>query len=181
MPSVVWQAGNATATIEHENITIRCDTFSTTTRAVFMNRYRIRGKSGRRRLIQHAAGLDLIILNVRPSDAGQYTCWGSDGVENSSSSTWLAVNRPPRITNITLYHTSAGLELVCQAEGNPKPMVKWTSQKTSSLQYKNPLILNIVPDHDIYTCIAENAAGVDSRNVPLPDRLLKGEQLLAFQ
>lgn len=178
--------GNFTAAIEHENITIRCDTLSTAIRAVFKNGHRIRGKSGRRRLIPHAAGLDLTILRVRSSDAGRYTCWGSDGVKSSNSSTWLAVNQPPTITDISVNHTNGGLRqwvLLCKAEGKPVPTVKWMSQKAPSLQYQNPLVLDIIHAGGLYTCIAENAAGFDSRNVEVPilDKMLKGEQLLVFQ
>ncbi|XP_043847372.1 immunoglobulin superfamily member 10 [Dromiciops gliroides] len=123
----------------------------------------------------------LFIQNVNIQDRGQYLCvaanqHGSDRLHVTLS----VIAYPPRILEgrrkeITV-HSGGSVEVKCRAEGRPNPQISWilanqtvvseSSQGNNQVLVKSDgtLVINTltVYDRGVYTCIANNPAGMDS-------------------
>ncbi|KAM9033663.1 immunoglobulin superfamily member 10 isoform 1-T4 [Sarcophilus harrisii] len=123
----------------------------------------------------------LFIQNVNIQDRGQYLCvaanqYGSDRLHVTLS----VITYPPRILEgqmkeITA-HSGSSVEVKCRAEGRPTPKISWvlanqtviseSSQGNNQAMVKSDgtLVINTltVYDRGVYTCKANNPAGMDS-------------------
>uniref|UniRef100_F7GEA8 Immunoglobulin superfamily member 10 n=1 Tax=Monodelphis domestica TaxID=13616 RepID=F7GEA8_MONDO len=123
----------------------------------------------------------LFIQNVNIQDRGQYLCvaanqHGSDRLHVTLS----VIAYPPRIlegrTKEITAHSGSSVEVKCRAEGRPTPKISWIlanqTMVSESFQGNNQalvkpdgtLVINTltVYDRGIYTCMANNPAGMDS-------------------
>lgn len=126
----------------------------------------------------------LIIQNIQPSDQDVYKCM-LQTLPPQTKEISLLINVPPSIDKESLqerylYQTGESLNLMCQVEGNPEPLVKWYAYKTlnSSLEEVKELVSSssilmfekLTPsDGGIYRCEAENEAGKDMYEVFLQE------------
>ncbi|XP_072474409.1 immunoglobulin superfamily member 10 [Notamacropus eugenii] len=123
----------------------------------------------------------LFIQNVKIQDRGQYLCvaanqHGSDRLHVTLS----VIAYPPRIlegrTKEITAHSGSSVEVKCRAEGRPTPKISWilanqtvvskSSQANNQAVVKSDgtLVINAltVYDRGVYTCMANNPAGMDS-------------------
>ncbi|XP_020836510.1 immunoglobulin superfamily member 10 [Phascolarctos cinereus] len=123
----------------------------------------------------------LFIQNVKIQDRGQYLCvvanqHGSDRLYVTLS----VIAYPPRIlegrTKEITAHSGSSVEVKCRAEGRPTPEISWilanqtvvseSSQGNNQAVVKSDgtLVINTltVYDRGVYTCMANNPAGMDS-------------------
>ncbi|KAM6165457.1 hemicentin-1 [Erethizon dorsatum] len=157
-------------------------------------------ESIRQRILNSGA---LQIAFAQPDDTGQYTCMAANVAGSSSVSAKLTVHVPPRIrSSETHYTVSENLQAVlpCVAEGIPTPAINWKKNnvpltnllgKYTAQPYGELILENaVLEDSGVYTCVASNAAGEDTRTVSLTVNVLptftelpgdmslnKGEQL----
>ncbi|XP_066280986.1 kin of IRRE-like protein 1 isoform X1 [Branchiostoma lanceolatum] len=108
-------------------------------------------------------GNELRLPKLSRSAAGGYKCLANNGIMPSGEgSITLIVLYPPRITSGFEDKTSAlaggeGFSLRCEAEGYPKPRVRWR-RKGTKLYFDNPLEFMQI-DYDMegdYECVASN-------------------------
>ncbi|XP_014111826.1 PREDICTED: hemicentin-2 [Pseudopodoces humilis] len=129
---------------------------------------------------QVPGGQQLSLLAVAPADAGIYSCLVVNEVGEISKAFHLVVMEPPRVeaashpTEISIA-VGTPLELMCVVTGVPMPTVTWEKDgqllARPSLVSGNESILHIesieVADAGLYTCLATNPAGEDSRSFHL--------------
>ncbi|XP_060787017.1 hemicentin-1 isoform X2 [Neoarius graeffei] len=139
----------------------------------------------------------LLIFSLTAADSGRYVCTASSSAGQTRREITLTVHSKPRIlgayehTEVINTTVEEGAEVIlpCEVEGSPAPTVSWrhngqllppvtawfTVLPSSSLKIRN-VQLN---DSNIYTCIAENPAGVNtltySLHVQVPPRIV-GQQ-----
>ncbi|XP_006907796.1 hemicentin-1 isoform X1 [Pteropus alecto] len=139
-------------------------------------------ESVRQRILSSGA---LQIAFAQPDNAGQYTCMAANVAGSSSTSTKLTVHVPPRIRSAEVYYTvheNSQAVLPCVADGIPTPAINWKKDnvvlanllgKYTVEPYGELILENAVPeDSGTYTCVANNAAGEDSRTVSLTVHVL---------
>ncbi|XP_066300239.1 protein turtle homolog B-like isoform X2 [Branchiostoma lanceolatum] len=112
----------------------------------------------------------LFVRDVQKEDNGPYqlSITFGNGVDLTSTA-YLIVNYPPSIDGITASPSStvregSSLTLMCNADGNPDPAVRWTRQNgalgkaaTIDANSGNLVFPNItLADKGIYTCTVEN-------------------------
>ncbi|XP_042312912.1 roundabout homolog 2 isoform X9 [Sceloporus undulatus] len=116
-------------------------------------------------------GGKLMISNTRKSDAGMYTCVGTNMVgERDSDPAELTVFERPtflrRPINQVVLEEEV-VELRCQVQGDPQPTVRWKKDDNDlprgRYDIKDDYTLRIKKamstDEGTYTCIAENRVG----------------------
>ncbi|XP_076974827.1 roundabout homolog 2 isoform X4 [Tamandua tetradactyla] len=116
-------------------------------------------------------GGKLMISNTRKSDAGMYTCVGTNMVgERDSDPAELTVFERPtflrRPINQVVLEEEA-VEFRCQVQGDPQPTVRWKKDDADlprgRYDIKDDYTLRIKKalstDEGTYTCIAENRVG----------------------
>ncbi|XP_043394311.1 roundabout homolog 2 isoform X20 [Chelonia mydas] len=116
-------------------------------------------------------GGKLMISNTRKSDAGMYTCVGTNMVgERDSDPAELTVFERPtflrRPINQVVLEEEA-IEFRCQVQGDPQPTVRWKKDDVDlprgRYDIKDDYTLRIKKatstDEGTYTCIAENRVG----------------------
>ncbi|XP_050812343.1 roundabout homolog 2 isoform X21 [Gopherus flavomarginatus] len=116
-------------------------------------------------------GGKLMISNTRKSDAGMYTCVGTNMVgERDSDPAELTVFERPtflrRPINQVVLEEEA-VEFRCQVQGDPQPTVRWKKDDVDlprgRYDIKDDYTLRIKKatstDEGTYTCIAENRVG----------------------
>ncbi|XP_072477713.1 roundabout homolog 2 isoform X2 [Notamacropus eugenii] len=116
-------------------------------------------------------GGKLMISNTRKSDAGMYTCVGTNMVgERDSDPAELTVFERPtflrRPINQVILEEEA-VEFRCQVQGDPQPTVRWKKDDTDlprgRFDIKDDYTLRIKKamssDEGTYTCVAENRVG----------------------
>uniref|UniRef100_A0A8C2ZWU4 Hemicentin-1 n=1 Tax=Cyclopterus lumpus TaxID=8103 RepID=A0A8C2ZWU4_CYCLU len=106
----------------------------------------------------------LQIAFIQPSDTGRYTCTAANAAGTVSHEMSLTVQ-------------SSQAQLVCVAEGVPQPGLSWEKDgnplSESTGEYtilpSGELVIDITQPDDggIYTCVATNAVGQDSRTTTL--------------
>ncbi|XP_078700055.1 kin of IRRE-like protein 2 isoform X1 [Branchiostoma floridae x Branchiostoma belcheri] len=108
-------------------------------------------------------GNALHLPKLSRSAAGAYKCLADNGIlPSGEGSITLIVLYPPRITSGFEDKTSAlaggeGFSLSCEAEGYPKPRIRWR-RKGTKLYFDNPLQFTQI-DYDMegdYECVASN-------------------------
>ncbi|XP_029433827.1 roundabout homolog 2 isoform X4 [Rhinatrema bivittatum] len=113
----------------------------------------------------------LMISNTRKSDAGMYTCVGTNMVgERDSDPAELTVFERPtflrRPINLVVLEEEA-VEFRCQVQGDPHPTVRWKKDDSDlprgRYDIKDDYTLRIKKamstDEGSYTCVAENRVG----------------------
>ncbi|XP_063792751.1 hemicentin-2 [Pseudophryne corroboree] len=126
-------------------------------------------------------GRTLHIERVSSTDTGEYICVVSNTAGSSELRYTLEVYVPSRIVSMTepsTYLVNEQVWLECNATGFPEPTLMWLKEKvpvstaTAGLQiFEQGRILSLsaahVSDSGIYTCVAVNSAGEDSRDIEL--------------
>ncbi|CAB4068857.1 ROBO2 [Lepeophtheirus salmonis] len=115
----------------------------------------------------------LVIPDSIPGDEGSYQCIAKNiAGTKATQRIHLEVGIVPSITKAPENASIASgkeIRLVCVAEGKPKPMISW-SKSAGSLPLSRSrieggllIIKNaITTDEDVYRCMAENSAGMDT-------------------
>ncbi|XP_074155871.1 roundabout homolog 2 isoform X1 [Sminthopsis crassicaudata] len=116
-------------------------------------------------------GGKLMISNTRKSDAGMYTCVGTNmvGERDSDPAEVTVFERPTflrRPINQVILEEEA-VEFRCQVQGDPQPTVRWKKDDTDlprgRIDIKDDYTLRIKKamssDEGTYTCVAENRVG----------------------
>ncbi|XP_061539337.1 LOW QUALITY PROTEIN: hemicentin-1 [Phycodurus eques] len=115
----------------------------------------------------------LKILESKVSDSGLYVCVASNIAGNLTQSFELSVLVPPSIQTgpkVMKVHMGHPVELLCIAQGVPKPTLSWTKNgRRSPMSPDGSLTLSPVglDDGGTYTCTAANIAGSDEAQVQL--------------
>ncbi|XP_073929014.1 roundabout homolog 2 isoform X16 [Castor canadensis] len=116
-------------------------------------------------------GGKLMISNTRKSDAGMYTCVGTNMVgERDSDPAELTVFERPTFLRRPINQVVLEEEVVefrCQVQGDPQPTVRWKKDETDlprgRYDIKDDYTLRIKKamstDEGTYLCIAENRVG----------------------
>ncbi|XP_071981860.1 hemicentin-2 isoform X2 [Engystomops pustulosus] len=126
-------------------------------------------------------GRTLLMESMGISGAGEYLCVASNSAGSTELLFTLEVHVPPRIVSMTelaTYLVNDQVWLQCNATGFPEPTLMWLKDKvpvsTASARLRileQGRVLSIsavqVSDSGLYTCVAVNAAGEDSRRTDL--------------
>ncbi|XP_058419589.1 neural cell adhesion molecule L1-like protein isoform X2 [Diceros bicornis minor] len=117
-------------------------------------------------------GKTLKIENVSYQDKGTYRCTANNFLGSATHDFHITVEEPPRWTKkpqSAVYSTGSSGILLCEAEGEPEPTIKW--RVNGSPIEKNPFagdvispreisFTNLQPNHTaVYQCEATNAHG----------------------
>ncbi|XP_075908346.1 immunoglobulin superfamily member 10-like, partial [Petromyzon marinus] len=151
-----------------------------------------RKDGGRRAVLGNGT---LLVRNAAREDEGDYTCVARNAAGGDEATVRLSVPpraRPPKIEGHAKKAAAAPLQvrggdaarLGCDAAGEPKPSVAWvlpskraplTSADGPRVQRDGSLIIERVgkADAGVYTCIARNALGEDSKAISLEVVLVK--------
>ncbi|KAL8608110.1 hypothetical protein ACOMHN_016565 [Nucella lapillus] len=122
----------------------------------------------------------LEFMLVRLEDDGRYTCIASNAAGNVSRTVTLQVQVPAKILTrgrpTVRVPMGQSVLLPCETEGSPTPTVYWLKdravleEKASHRMLANGSLLlsNLQPrNNGVYTCIAQNNAGIDNRDIRL--------------
>eukprot|EP00058_Branchiostoma_floridae_P005075 XP_002590563.1 hypothetical protein BRAFLDRAFT_83802 [Branchiostoma floridae] len=109
------------------------------------------------------SGTLLTLTNVTRKDRGTYQCRAINGVKPDGLGTMaLDVKYPPYIRpsfpkEQSVIYGQGVFSMDCQAEGNPKPQVKWR-RKDVNMFFNNPMTLSDVGylEEGFYECIARS-------------------------
>ncbi|KAM8933893.1 hemicentin-2 [Pelodytes ibericus] len=126
-------------------------------------------------------GRTLQIESIQNSDSGEYRCVASNIAGTSELLYLLVVYVPPRIvsmTDLATFLVNEQVWLECNATGVPDPTLMWLKDKVpvstanaglQILEQGRLLSLSAahISDSGIYTCVAFNPAGEDSRDTEL--------------
>lgn len=127
---------------------------------------------------------------MKPEDSGRYICSVSDGIATSISTVSFNVNIPsqpgfgtkpavtisPRYANVRV---GDPVEFQCAANGNPVPVVSWSSSRGSLPPHVSIIGSSLriskarKSDATEYVCTARNNAGVESARAVL---FVQGEE-----
>ncbi|XP_066100707.1 neural cell adhesion molecule L1-like protein isoform X1 [Saccopteryx bilineata] len=117
-------------------------------------------------------GKTLKVAGVTPQDGGHYRCQASNALGAAAHSFHVVVEEPPHWTRkpqSAVYSTGSSGILLCEAEGDPAPTIRW--RVNSSPIEENPLtgdvltpgevsFTNLQPNHTaVYQCEASNVHG----------------------
>ncbi|KAM8758304.1 neural cell adhesion molecule L1-like protein isoform 2-T2 [Rhynchonycteris naso] len=117
-------------------------------------------------------GTTLKITSVSYQDAGQYRCQANNSLGSAAHNFHVTVEEPPRWTRKPqsgVYSTGSSGILLCEAEGEPAPTIRW--RVNSSPIEENPFsgdvispgevsFTNLQPNHTaVYQCEASNVHG----------------------
>ncbi|XP_078619619.1 kin of IRRE-like protein 3 [Branchiostoma floridae x Branchiostoma japonicum] len=105
----------------------------------------------------------LQIPRVSKLDSGVYRCEAENGMSpTATGAVTLEVFYPPKIDSsmdakVTVLFNQDDFSLKCQADGNPKPHIRWR-RKDTALRWENPLRFHRIryDVEGIYQCIATN-------------------------
>ncbi|KAJ7383467.1 hypothetical protein OS493_027628 [Desmophyllum pertusum] len=114
-------------------------------------------------------GDSLTVLSTVASDAGQYSCNVSNGLSSHVGIAHLFVQVAPNITSFLvprLVRLGMSATLTCAVSGIPQPSVTWHRSGVALSVTSSLFVIGNVRDADsgVYTCIASNAAGRESKH-----------------
>ncbi|XP_033761247.1 hemicentin-1-like [Pecten maximus] len=125
----------------------------------------------RNRIIFQTSG-SLMIRGVQRQDAGIYRCYAINSAGNSSRETTVRIQEAPIITlrpQGLEVAVGGSIQLLCGANGVPSPIIRWEKnglpvEDKQNIGGRSLLIVNSARREDggLYTCIAENPAGIDT-------------------
>ncbi|XP_047376657.1 hemicentin-1 isoform X4 [Sciurus carolinensis] len=152
-----------------------------------------------------SGGSKLQIARSQRSDSGNYTCIASNVEGKAQKNYVLLIQVPPSVAGAEIPSEVSVLlgenvELVCNANGIPTPLIQWlrdgktiTNSETERIRVTaNGSVLNIygtlTSDMGKYTCVATNSAGEEDRifnlNVFVPPKIRgnkeEAEKLMAL-
>ncbi|MGH0125472.1 UNVERIFIED_CONTAM: hypothetical protein FKN15_054569 [Acipenser sinensis] len=119
------------------------------------------------------SNLSLEIRNVKPSDAGEYSCIAASEGGTTVADVYLTVQEPAQVSveprNQT-FIAGQEIQIRCSARGYPTPQIVWTHNDMfimGSIRHRltpdgTLIISNTVQrDSGVYSCLASNPAGTD--------------------
>ncbi|XP_014251088.1 hemicentin-1-like isoform X2 [Cimex lectularius] len=119
-------------------------------------------------------------FQVRKNHSGDFNCVAINKAGSDSKKITLLILEPPKfapnLPSTVQTLSGSNLDLLCLAFGEPEPIVHWERNNSLSPNYKTSFssikdiltIYNItVDDEGMYTCRAENKAGISSYTVKL--------------
>ncbi|XP_033885551.3 hemicentin-1-like isoform X1 [Acipenser ruthenus] len=119
------------------------------------------------------SNLSLEIRNVKPSDAGEYSCITASEGGTTVADVYLTVQEPAQVSveprNQT-FIAGQEVQIRCSARGYPTPQIVWTHNDMfimGSIRHRltpdgTLIISNTVQrDAGVYSCLASNPAGTD--------------------
>uniref|UniRef100_A0A8D2B9D0 Hemicentin-1 n=1 Tax=Sciurus vulgaris TaxID=55149 RepID=A0A8D2B9D0_SCIVU len=152
-----------------------------------------------------SGGSKLQIARSQRSDSGNYTCIASNVEGKAQKNYVLLIQVPPSVAGAEIPSEVSvvlgeNVELVCNANGIPAPLIQWlrdgktiTNSETERIRVTaNGSMLNIygalTSDMGKYTCVATNSAGEEDRifnlNVYVPPKIRgnkeEAEKLMAL-
>ncbi|KAM7434953.1 hypothetical protein ABFA07_015053 [Porites harrisoni] len=140
---------------------------------------------------------EFIVKNLNYRDAGQYTCHAKNILGSSEATGSLTVRGLPIFTKVPLSLATpvkrTNYQVVCQAEGFPRPIINWRRVGMSLPAGKTEVnqgiltIKNLTPaDSGLYECIATNSVGtkrarinvvVQQQKLDLEDSVIVGNNI----
>ncbi|XP_076455301.1 hemicentin-1-like isoform X2 [Babylonia areolata] len=134
--------------------------------------------SGLRHRTTPSGSLEFML--VRLEDGGRYMCVVSNPAGNVSRAVTLQVQVPAKILTrgrpTVRVPRGQSVMLPCETEGSPKPSVYWLKDRAvleenanhRMLENGSLLLSNLrLRDAGVFTCIAQNNAGIDNRDIRL--------------
>ncbi|XP_073254217.1 peroxidasin homolog [Porites lutea] len=127
---------------------------------------------------------ELIVKNLNYSDAGQYTCQARNILGSSGATGNLSIRGLPIFTNVPPSLATpverTNFQVVCQAEGFPRPVINWSSLRMplpagkTEVNQGTLIIKNLIPaDSGLYECIATNTMGTKKATINVAVQQLK--------
>ncbi|XP_018582435.2 neural cell adhesion molecule 1 isoform X1 [Scleropages formosus] len=124
---------------------------------------------------------ELTIPSVVRLDYGEYTCTATNKIGEASASLMLDVSVHPNVTltkKVMEVQPGHPASVTCRAAGHPDPTTLWVKKGTNEeltsttgrvkVEGSTLQIEKVVPsDGGLYTCIAQNSAGNDSKDFSL--------------
>ncbi|XP_049724489.1 hemicentin-1 isoform X1 [Elephas maximus indicus] len=120
------------------------------------------------------------ITETRVSDSGMYLCVATNIAGNVTQSVKLNVRVPPKIQrgpNLTKVQAGQRVDILCNAQGTPHPVITWFKGGSVVLvdgvrHISGPdgtlsIDQATLSDTGIYTCVATNIAGSDEMEITL--------------
>uniref|UniRef100_UPI00358F5C37 neogenin-like isoform X2 n=1 Tax=Myxine glutinosa TaxID=7769 RepID=UPI00358F5C37 len=112
----------------------------------------------------------LLITGVEENDAGLYTCAMGEGDDSLQREATLTILVPPSFRkrpHDRIAHEGTDIQLECQVEGDPLPLVQWMKNGDLlipsdyfKIENNNLHILGLIKsDEGIYQCMAKNEVG----------------------
>ncbi|PVD21525.1 hypothetical protein C0Q70_17323 [Pomacea canaliculata] len=179
VPPEIGEGPERVATTVNEQATLSCEASGQPTPDVqWFKDGQPFPSTGLRHRMMPSGSLEFML--VRIEDNGQYMCSASNTAGNASRTITLSVQVPAKIVSSgssTVHAPLTGrVVLPCQVEGSPVPTLLWLKNRAVLKESANQqvfengslMLSNLqLEDAGVYTCIAQNDAGVDNRDVRL--------------
>ena len=116
---------------------------------------------------------DLIIFPLTLQDQGVYTCVATNVVGMATDTVDVIVYIPATVSIATPFLTTVvgdSVDLQCVANGNPLPTVTWYKDQAlvaGQTEETLPISMVTLADEGVYTCMATNEYGSDSKEIQL--------------
>ncbi|XP_060069782.1 hemicentin-1-like [Ylistrum balloti] len=171
VPPVIAESSRfVTAFLGNISIIVPCEVTGYPTPVITWHKDGQRLRDDRSKIIFQEGSI--MIRGIQESDAGVYRCDAINFVGNTSRETTVRVQEAP-IINLRPQGqevaVGGSIQLLCGASGVPSPIIRWEKngqpvEDKQNIGGRSLLIVNSARREDggLYTCIAENPAGVDT-------------------